>query len=335
MLSVFAQKSFNIYNSDSTVLGISVLSIDSLVFNSAATLLYIHKTDKTSQNFQVSAVDSMTITDGFPYSLSAVLTNSATYNFLTNKANCLVTVSNTGGCVLIEKGVCWSKNAVPTIKDSKLVSNSEFNQFYLSIPNLELNSSYYVRSYVKNCVGISYGNALLVKPLMGNVTYKLNIDQATLPEPYRLIKIAMDSACLYYNRHTQFRGTINVYYNTGIPTAQASYHGSIGFGSNTRYMWVGTAIHEMAHFFGSGTTDIWKSKIVNGAWTGTNASSLLKSLTGGILKGDTQHFWPYGINQKEEITGLGDLKAQENGLSVSVKLVKAMVIDDCNLPITW
>jgi hypothetical protein len=131
------------------------------------------------------------------------------------------------------------------------------------------------------------------------------------------------------------RGTINVYYSTGIPTAQASYHGSIGFGSNTRYMWVGTAIHEMAHFFGSGTTTIWQSKIIHGTWTGTNGLNLLKSLTGGSLKGDTQHFWPYGINQKEEITGLGDLKAQENGLNTSVKLVKAMVIDDCNLPTTW
>ena len=100
-------------------------------------------------------------------------------------------------------------------------------------------------------------------------------------------------------------------------------------------MWVGTAIHEMAHFFGSGTTTIWQSKIIHGTWTGTNGLNLLKSLTGGSLKGDTQHFWPYGINQKEEITGLGDLKAQENGLNTSVKLVKAMVIDDCNLPTTW
>jgi len=269
------------------------------------------------------------------YSLPVVETTSAVYNYSTNKATCLINVKNNGGCALTERGVCWSTTKNPTIANSKYASGLSVGQFYAMMTNLSLNSTYYVRGYATNCAGTGYGAQLTVKPLMGSVTYTLGIDSAANPEPYRLIKIAMDSACLYYNRYTTFRGNIYVYYDAGIPTAQASYHGSIGFGSNTRYMWVGTAMHEMCHFVGSGTTSVWQGKIVGGIWTGSTASTLLKTLTGDVLKGDTQHFWPYGINQKEEITGLGGQAAQEAGLATCAKLVKAMCVDDCGLPASW
>lgn len=164
---------------------------------------------------------------------------------------------------------------------------------------------------------------------MGNVTYTLGIDSVALPEAYRLIKTAMDSACMYFSKYTPFTFDIPIYYSAGIPTAQASYHGSIGFGANTRYMWVGTAIHEMCHWFGSGTTSEWQSKIVGGVWTGAATQALMGT---GTIKGDSQHFWPNGINQKEEITNLGSIAAQEAGLVAAVKVAKAMIVDDAGLP---
>ena len=171
---------------------------------------------------------------------------------------------------------------------------------------------------------------------MGNVTYTLALDSASHPDKYRMIKTAMDSACSYYSRYTPFIWNIYVYYNAGIPTAQASYHGSIGFGPNSRYMWVGTAIHEMAHYFGSGTTTKWKSLMVGGLWQGTSGKALCNELSGGPLKGDNNsnpvHYWPYGINQKEEITNLGSLAAQDKGMIDAVKIIKAMLVDDCGLP---
>jgi hypothetical protein len=269
------------------------------------------------------------------YLLPTVETTSATYNYSTNKATCVVKVTSNGGCALTERGICWSTSKQPTIADTKYASGTSIGQFYAMMSGLSMNSIYYVRAYATNCVGTAYGAQLTVRPLMGSVTYTLGIDSAANPQPYRLIKIAMDSACVYFNRYTPFKGNISVYYNAGIPTAQASYHGSIGFGPNTRYMWVGTAMHEMCHFMGSGTTSTWQSKIVNGVWTGATASALLVSLTGETLKGDSQHFWPYGVNQKEEITGLGDVNAQANGLSITAKLAKAMIVDDCGLPTSW
>lgn len=164
---------------------------------------------------------------------------------------------------------------------------------------------------------------------MGNVTYTLAIDSVALPEPYRLIKEAMDSACMYFSKYTPFSYDIYVYYSSGIPTAQASYHGSIGFGSNTRYMWVGTAMHEMCHWFGSGTTSEWQSKMVGGVWSGAATAKLMGT---GAIKGDNQHYWPHGINQKEEITGLGTIAAQQAGLVTVAKVAKAMIVDDAGLP---
>ncbi|MBN1186211.1 MAG: T9SS type A sorting domain-containing protein [Bacteroidales bacterium] len=167
---------------------------------------------------------------------------------------------------------------------------------------------------------------------MGNVTYTLDLDSASYPVQYQLIKIAMDSACYYYSKYTPFIYNIHVYYDAGIPTAQASYHGSIGFGSNTTYMWVGTAMHEMAHYFGSGTSTAYSNLMVGGVWTGTVAKNLLLSLTGETLKGDGTHFWPYGINYKTEITNLGSMENQRKALITHAKIVKAMLVDDCNLP---
>ena len=168
----------------------------------------------------------------------------------------------------------------------------------------------------------------------GNVTYTLAVDKDANPTEYNLIKTAMDSACYYFNRYTPFNTNIYVYYNSGIPTAQASYYGSIGFGSNTRYMWVGTAIHEMDHFFGSGTTTAWQSNVVNGKWQGAAANALIKEITNGAtttVSGDSQHFWPYGINQREEITNMGGLAVQEKALADAVRLAKAMLVDDTQL----
>ncbi len=165
----------------------------------------------------------------------------------------------------------------------------------------------------------------------GNVTYNLAVDPVANPTEYELIKTAMDSACYYFNKYTPFSANIYVYYNSGIPTAQASYYGSIGFGSNQRYMWVGTAMHEMDHYFGSGTSNEWWALMTDGTWDGSSANALGQEISSSVIYGDSQHFWPHGINQKEEITGLGGQAAQEEGLINSVKIAKAMLVDDSGL----
>lgn len=308
---------------------------------SATTVDVLGLTAQTSYFVRAYAINS----SGISYSEQAnfttanfkpatVKTISVTYNYTTNKATCVVNISDNGGCTLTERGICWSTKRNPTIADTKFASGISTGQFFGLMSNLDLNAKYYVRGYATNCAGTSYGEELTVQPLMGNITYTLDLDKTAYPTQYKLIKTAMDSACWYFNRYTTFRGNIYVYYNAGIPTAQASYHGSIGFGSNTTYMWVGTAMHEMCHFVGSGTTTAWQN-LTNGNWTGSVASALLVAETGETLKGDDMHFWPYGVNYKSEITNLGSPANQQKGLILCAKLCKAMCVDDAKLPSSW
>ena len=273
------------------------------------------------------------------YTLPSIEIVNSAYDYNTNINRCTVRVPGNGGCALTERGICWSTTQNPTTSNSKYSSGTSVGSFYANMTNLVVNTTYYVRPFATNCVGTYYGPQIKVQPLMGNMTFTLDLDKTAFPTQYNLIKTAMDSACWYYNRFTTFKGNIYVYYNAGIPTAQASYHGSIGFGPSTSYMWVGTAMHEIAHFVGSGTTTGWRNKLVNGIWTGSVANDLLKSWTGETLKGDNNsnpiHFWPYGINYRTEITNLGSQQNQQEALIRHAKLVKAMVIDDAQVPNSW
>lgn len=265
------------------------------------------------------------------YTLPVVETTSVTYSG-NYQALCIGKVTGSGGYpVLISRGFCWSTSKNPTIDDNKVpygVTNGSF-QTTVTFP-ATTNVKYYVRAYATNTLGTSYGIEMAVITTAGNVTYNLaqvSNPTATEKEYYRLIKIAMDSACYYYNRYTTFTTNIYVYYSSGMPTAQASYHQSIGFGSNTWYMHVSTAMHEMAHYMGSGTTTAWQDLTDNGIFTGAAASAMLKSLTGETLKCDNQtnrweriHFWPYGLNQRSEATSV-------NVYIYHAKIVNAMKTD--------
>lgn len=317
-------KSVAVATSDSTTVSVSKLDANTTYYLRAYAI----------GNLGVAYGEEFSITT-LKYALPSVETVSATYNYSTNKATCIAKVISNGGCTLSERGICWGTTKTPTINDSKYASGTSVGQFYAIMSNLSLNKTYYVRAYATNCTGTAYANAIAVKPLMGNITFTMGFDSAAYPQPYRLIKQAMDSACVYYNRYTSFTANIWVVYNSGVPTAEASYHGQIAFGSNTSYMWVGTAMHEMAHYFGSGTTTVWRNKMIGGVWTGTNASTLLKNQTGEVLRGDNNsapiHFWPYGINYRTEITNLSGQSAQEAALSLHAKLVQAMLKSDCGL----
>lgn len=128
-------------------------------------------------------------------------------------------------------------------------------------------------------------------------------------DAYKHITAAMDSAVYIYNKYTSLSKYINVYYSTGVPTAEASSNGDLRFGKDRNYMFVGTAMHEMAHTMGMGTTSEYQSMMSGGVFKGKKAQALLKEIDGpdAELHGDSQHFWPYGLNYRSEVHSEQDL----------------------------
>ncbi len=157
-----------------------------------------------------------------------------------------------------------------------------------------------------------YASAGTASEPAGHITYTLSTQNSTTPEgkeAYARIKIAMDSALYYYNTYTSLSKKLTVTYEPSVQTADGNFNGSIRFGSNKSYQVTCTAMHEIAHTIGVGTTSQWSGLIKNNVYIGKNASAKLKEIDSpdAVLKGDNQHFWPYGLNYASEVKSEKDL----------------------------
>ena len=148
-------------------------------------------------------------------------------------------------------------------------------------------------------------------PVQGLISYELS--RATNPTAaeetaYASITEAMDTALSFYNCYTDITKPLAVSYVPSVPTADGNVNGSIRFGSMASMNHI-TAMHEISHTLGIGSPQ-FQALIVNGIFTGTNATNLLRTITGNPedeVHGDNQHFWPYGLNFTSEVTSDDDL----------------------------
>jgi hypothetical protein len=116
--------------------------------------------------------------------------------------------------------------------------------------------------------------------------------------------------------------TLTVEYNTGVPTADGNINGNIRFGGNTSYMTERTALHEIAHTYGVGTSSAWSYPLIQDyIFVGETAASLLRTFDGSsaVIHTGGGHFWPYGLNYESEMS--------ETAADRHVQLVWAMVQD--------
>lgn len=128
-------------------------------------------------------------------------------------------------------------------------------------------------------------------------------------DAYKRITTVMDSAVKMYNTYSNLSKFINVYYAPGVPTAEASSNGDLRFGENRSYMVVPTAMHEMAHTMGVGTTSEYAATCVDGVFRNDKVQAKLREMDGpnAELHCDRQHIWPYGLNQASEAKSEQDL----------------------------
>jgi uncharacterized protein (TIGR02145 family) len=68
------------------------------------------------------------------------------------------TVTKDGGASVTERGICWSKTQNPTTGDSITSDGAGKGDFTSIISGLKASTTYYVRAYALNSVGIAYGD---------------------------------------------------------------------------------------------------------------------------------------------------------------------------------
>jgi len=164
----------------------------------------------------------------------------------------------------------------------------------------------------------------------GNLRYQFNQPESWPSEVVELLTSAMDDAMYYYNCYADFDKALTINYDPGVPTAQGNVDGWISFGSSRSYMVVATAMHEVAHTLGVGYSP-WTELMDDGTWTGPAVVEFMMNLPAEqrdpdmysqrtYITGDSQHFWPYGLNQASE-------HQSEWSLINNVRIVAAMQLD--------
>lgn len=167
-------------------------------------------------------------------------------------------------------------------------------------------------------------------PFSGSVHYQLNNSDTWPEDVVVLIQAAMDEATDYYNCYADLSKSITVNYEPGVPTAEANVDGWLSFGADKGYMQTATAMHEVAHTLGVGYSP-WSELMESGRWIGPHVVQLIGSIPAEerdadeysqrtYITGDSQHFWPYGLNQAAE-------HQSEWSLIDHVRLVAAMQLD--------
>ena len=77
-----------------------------------------------------------------------------------NAARVKAEVVSDGGSSVVERGVCWSTGEEPTLDDEHVSNGSGLGAYTCSIEGLEQNTTYFVRAYARNAIGLGFGEVL-------------------------------------------------------------------------------------------------------------------------------------------------------------------------------
>ena len=67
-------------------------------------------------------------------------------------------ITNDGGTSILERGVCWNTSQNPTLSNNHTTDGNGSGSFTSSLTGLTQNTTYYVKAYATNSIGISYGS---------------------------------------------------------------------------------------------------------------------------------------------------------------------------------
>jgi uncharacterized protein (TIGR02145 family) len=123
----------------------------------AQTIMNIHQSNGTVLQIPINTIDSITYTINNPGNL-ATITTTAVSNITGTTAVSGGNITNNGGSLVTQRGVCYSTSANPTTANSTIISGSGIGSFTSNLTGLTSNTTYYVRAYAINSAGTAYGN---------------------------------------------------------------------------------------------------------------------------------------------------------------------------------
>jgi hypothetical protein len=130
---------------------------ESITGLSTSTVYYV-RTYATNANGTVYGNEISFTTTGVTPSLTTTAASSTTINSFTTGG----TVSTDGGNLVTYRGVCWSTSSNPTINDNRILSGTGTGTFTITLSNLNVATTYYVRSFATNSAGTAYGNERII-----------------------------------------------------------------------------------------------------------------------------------------------------------------------------
>lgn len=89
-----------------------------------------------------------------------ILTTSSISSIGSDSAISGGTITSDGGDPITERGVCWATSTNPVISPYRTLNGSGTGTFTSVLKPLLPNTTYYIRSYIKNTQGTIYGNQL-------------------------------------------------------------------------------------------------------------------------------------------------------------------------------
>jgi len=125
----------------------------------AQTIMNIHQSNGTVLQIPLNTIDSITYTIPNPGNL-ATLTTTAVSSISETTAISGGNITNDGGTLITQRGICYSTSPSPTTANMTIISGSGTGSFISNLTGLTASTSYYVRAFATNSLGTAYGNEL-------------------------------------------------------------------------------------------------------------------------------------------------------------------------------
>lgn len=213
-----------------------------------STLYYFMVTfDRCGLQYQsASGVQSLT-TSAPPPSNTIPDVNTMYFSNITSTSfRCYSEVFSTGGVAITRRGIVI-RNTTPvdtTTYTQKIINNGQVGSYYCDFSGLSPNTTYYVKAFAKNSIGLDYGQQLLVSTLSSCVASTVTTNAASSITYNTAVlngNISSDGGCSITERGFVVGLTSSVNYNSynykftsGTSTGSYSISGGY-FSANTLY----------------------------------------------------------------------------------------------------